>query len=305
MAKILFTLVFSCCFFLFSNAQEISFNLYFDIDVYTLNADQQRLLSSKIELLDRQKNYEIELEGSADYLGEKEANQVLSENRAESIIEFITAKYAGRFFRIRYSGIGEQTKDESYKEGIRGIQEHRRTRVIIKEKYTPPPTATKVEPASEPPPKPKIAEVVPATPKEKSKEAFIKKINTLAIGDKLVLQNLQFIPGRHILRDSSIPTIKLLLEILQQNEALEIEIHGHVCCGDGIGGRDGFDLDTQGYNLSKMRAKNVHDYLVKNGIDKKRLSHRGFAFDQPLHYPERSLEDKDANRRVEIKIIKN
>jgi len=43
--------------------------------------------------------------------------------------------------------------------------------------------------------------------------------------------------------------------------------------------------------------------LVKNGIESNRLSYRGFARTRPLADPELTEEDRQKNRRVEIRVV--
>jgi outer membrane protein OmpA-like peptidoglycan-associated protein len=95
-----------------------------------------------------------------------------------------------------------------------------------------------------------------------------------------------------------------LLDVMEKNPNLEISIEGHICCRAGWE-LDGMDEDLGTNNLSEMRAKTVYDYLIKNGIAAIRLSYKGFGPLYPLYaYPEKTEEEKTANRRVEIKIIK-
>jgi outer membrane protein OmpA-like peptidoglycan-associated protein len=47
----------------------------------------------------------------------------------------------------------------------------------------------------------------------------------------------------------------------------------------------------------------VYDFLVAGGIDKSRMSYRGFAGRFPLVSPEQTEADRTMNRRVEVKII--
>lgn len=49
--------------------------------------------------------------------------------------------------------------------------------------------------------------------------------------------------------------------------------------------------------LSQSRARSVVDYLAGKGVDRSRLTARGYGFDRPL--PGRSASDP-ANRRVEV-----
>ena len=88
----------------------------------------------------------------------------------------------------------------------------------------------------------------------------------------------------------SIPVLKDLLKLMNDNPGLEVEIGGHVCCGPSM-------------ELSVLRAKRVYDYLVENGIAKKRLTYKGYSFDKPIA-KEDTEEGKMLNRRVEITVLK-
>ena len=86
-----------------------------------------------------------------------------------------------------------------------------------------------------------------------------------------------------------------LLVIMRNRPKLKIDIQGHICC-----------QEQEVANISEKRAKAVYDFLVRNGIDKSRLSYQGFQSSRPVYpLPEKNDEERDANRRVEIEIIEN
>ncbi|NBB88255.1 MAG: OmpA family protein [Bacteroidetes bacterium] len=126
-------------------------------------------------------------------------------------------------------------------------------------------------------------------------------LDSLQKGEKLILDQLQFKPGRSVLVKSSVPKVKKLLQILRDHPSLIIELQGHVCCAPK--GRDGIDLDTKEENLSARRAEFIYEYLARNGIDSSRMTHKGFARRQPLYPLERNEKERRMNRRVEIKIV--
>ncbi len=70
---------------------------------------------------------------------------------------------------------------------------------------------------------------------------------------------------------------------------LDIEIHGHVCCGDDM-------------PLSIARAKAVYDYLAENEVDASRISYKGFSNNKPL-VQEVDEATEQRNRRVEIMVL--
>lgn len=132
-------------------------------------------------------------------------------------------------------------------------------------------------------------------------EASLNTLSQLNVGESLVLEGLNFQPGKHRILNEAKPVLKKLLLIMQENPTLKIEIQGHVCCGKK-GGEDGVDEETGKYNLSWTRAQFVYDYLIEHGIDASRLSYKGYAMSMPLVYPEKTIQDQIKNRRVEVLI---
>jgi outer membrane protein OmpA-like peptidoglycan-associated protein len=110
---------------------------------------------------------------------------------------------------------------------------------------------------------------------------------------RIILKSLIFQGGSERLLPSSMPVLNELLAIMKENPTLEIEIQGHICCE--------FEPDGQQEKLSVQRSKIVYLYLVKNGIESKRLSYHGFGHQFPITL-ERNEEERIQNRRVEIKI---
>ncbi|UOK42343.1 MULTISPECIES: OmpA family protein [Flavobacterium] len=127
-------------------------------------------------------------------------------------------------------------------------------------------------------------------------EKLSSKITQMRVGDKLRLKNLNFYNRSGVVLPRSEPVLAELLEIMKQNPKLKIEIQGHICCQP--------EGDVE--DISTLRCKTVYNYLIENGIEKNRLSYKGFGSTRPLYpIPERNEFEKDENRRVEIQIIEN
>lgn len=123
-----------------------------------------------------------------------------------------------------------------------------------------------------------------------------ERIGQLKVGDKLRLRNLNFYNRSGRVVPKSLPVLEELFEILHENPKLKIEIQGHICC------QPQGDLE----DIATLRCKTVYEYLLKKGIDKKRLSYKGFGSTMPLYpIPENSEFERDENRRVEIMIVEN
>lgn len=140
-------------------------------------------------------------------------------------------------------------------------------------------------------------------PKDTVIEFSKEVVDTAKKGQTLRLRNINFYGGSHQFLPEAKPALDELLEAMKLYPSLEIEIQGHICCLHGTG-TDGVDYDSGDRNLSINRARAVYEFLVENGIDKKRMTYKGFAATVPLVYPEYSEADRTQNRRVEIKIVK-
>ena len=118
----------------------------------------------------------------------------------------------------------------------------------------------------------------------------MKKIE---VGNKIVLNNIFFDFGKASLRPESTAELDRLVKMLNDMSSLKIEISGHT---DNVG--------NAAFNktLSENRAKAVVDYLVKKGINQKRLTFVGYGFDQPIA-PNDTEEGRQKNRRTEFKVV--
>ena len=115
-------------------------------------------------------------------------------------------------------------------------------------------------------------------------------------GDLIKLRALNFYNNSDVIVPKSQPVLKELLDIMKSNLKLKIEIQGHICC----------KLPNQEDTISEARAKAVYDYLIKNKIDKGRMTYKGYGVSKPIYkIPEKNDFEADENRRVEILIIEN
>lgn len=112
-------------------------------------------------------------------------------------------------------------------------------------------------------------------------------------GATAVLNNIFFDFDKFELKEKSITELNKVIRFLNDNPSIHVEIGGHT---DSDG--------SASYNkqLSLKRAQSVVSYLVEKGINKARLSERGYGADHPLRSND-SDENKQANRRIEFKII--
>lgn len=119
-------------------------------------------------------------------------------------------------------------------------------------------------------------------------------LEPIDLNKKFTLKNLFFKTDSYNINPISYVELDRLVKFLQINPEVNIEISGHT---DNVG--------SYQYNmkLSENRAKAVADYLESKGINKKRLSYKGYGFTKPI--AENTNENgRKMNRRTEIIIIK-
>ena len=115
----------------------------------------------------------------------------------------------------------------------------------------------------------------------------------LVVGEKVVLNNIFFDTDKYDLEPDSKAELDKLVEFLRKNPGMKIEISGHT---DNVGS------DTHNQELSQNRAHSVYNYLISNGIDKERLTFRGYGKSMAIDTND-NPEGRAHNRRTEFKVL--
>jgi outer membrane protein OmpA-like peptidoglycan-associated protein len=122
------------------------------------------------------------------------------------------------------------------------------------------------------------------------KDIYLQPIET---GGVVVLKNIFFDFDKFDLKPESQVELNRLVGLLNQNKSMKIEIGGHT---DNKGSAE--------YNqkLSENRARSVYEFLIAKGIDKTRLSYKGYGLTHPIDTNDTD-EGRANNRRTEFKVI--
>ena len=120
-------------------------------------------------------------------------------------------------------------------------------------------------------------------------------VSRIESGHSISIEDIEFIPGTSEITESSIPKLKRLRDFLLLNSELNIEIQGHV---DARG-----DNSHAGQKISEARAKRVKIYLIENGINKDRLTTKGYGNTMPIFPDPKFSYEEQSNRRVEILVL--
>jgi outer membrane protein OmpA-like peptidoglycan-associated protein len=112
----------------------------------------------------------------------------------------------------------------------------------------------------------------------------------LAGEGKIITHGIQFDTASDVIKPESGPTLRMILALLNEDPALGFSIEGHT---DDQGG------PKINGPLSERRAAAVKTWLVKQGIEEKRLTTRGLGQSKPID-DNATAEGRANNRRVEF-----
>ena len=115
--------------------------------------------------------------------------------------------------------------------------------------------------------------------------------DSLAPGESLFEFDMKYVGSESRVDPNYRYILDYLVEFVEDNDSVQVHVRGHVCCGPS-------------YRLSKKRARKTYRYLIRAGIDKTRLTYKGYSDERPLRWPEDTDEDEIANRRVDFVIRK-
>jgi outer membrane protein OmpA-like peptidoglycan-associated protein len=138
------------------------------------------------------------------------------------------------------------------------------------------------------------SEVIKAKEESIGKKSQVKtQVRDIVVGGAYKLNNINYATNSADLTKESLKILDEFIEFLNDNSTIKIAIHGHT---DDVG-KDDFNLA-----LSTDRAFSVLAYLQEKGIEKERLTFKGFGKTKPL-VPNTSEENRAINRRTEFVIM--
>jgi outer membrane protein OmpA-like peptidoglycan-associated protein/tetratricopeptide (TPR) repeat protein len=121
------------------------------------------------------------------------------------------------------------------------------------------------------------------------------QLKNIKIGSKIALRNIFFDTGKSTLTSASNTELDRLVKLMKDVPSLKIELSGHT---DNTGSASG------NQSLSQARADAVVAYLANNGIDKSRLTSKGYGSAKPIATND-TADGRQQNRRTEFEIIAN
>jgi len=293
--KPLFTYIFLLFNICFINAQE-QFSVYFDSNKYELSVSENKEIQTWIKQNTTSKI--LAINGYTDEDGSVQYNDSLAFKRVDNVYRIIKDKVKIREdFKTRSFGENfQQSKNKSENRKvtifyIKAADIPREAEILgLKSKK-----AVKVKKPIVFPDKVVIDNLNGTKSEYKLDVKFMEELCYAEPGTKLKLNNLNFVANTFAVTSESRGKLYELLLVMQERTDMVISIHGHLCC-----------VSVDRKDLSTQRAKAVKQFLEINGIEKTRMSFKGFGSSMPLYpIPEANEEEKASNRRVEIEVVQN
>ena len=274
-----------------------TFSVYFDSAKHDLTAQESKRLLDWIN--QNSKSKILSMEGFTDEVGSANYNDTLSLKRVASIYNQIQNKVAIRD-DFRTNGFGEsQQISDNKAENRRVTVYYIEAKDLAREDEILGIKKEEIAPKSKP--KKQFPEAIVIQNPNGTESTFelnvefMQQVDAAKPGEKLKLENLNFQLNTFAIVNESRGKLYELLIVMQQNPELSIDIQGHLCC-----------MPTDRTNLSTQRAKAISQFLRMNGIENSRVTYQGFGSSKPIYpLPEKNEEERAANRRVEIEIVKN
>ncbi len=115
------------------------------------------------------------------------------------------------------------------------------------------------------------------------------------VGQVFTFRNIYLDFNKATLRKESYPVLDSIYQFLAENPTIVVEVAGHA------DERGGYEYNIR---LTQARANAVVDYLVRKGIDPRRLIGKGYGWTQPVIKGAKTEREHQMNRRVEFRIIR-
>ena len=250
------------------------------MDVYfDFNADVPNQKAIKqLEDFYANKNIEvIKIEGFCDSIDTKNYNKELAERRVKNILDLLKKNNVA---------IAENISLISYGKDFELSENQSENRKVIVTYYD---TERDFFPESDIPKSELLKRI------KEEKKALSAKFQKAKTGDFIRINNIHFTFNSEKIVPESYAILEELYMIMVVNPKMVIKINGNICCNP----------NTSVTKLSYRRALKIFNFLKDRGININRLAYHGFGSGNPIYpIPEQNEEERIANRRVEILIVK-
>ncbi|MFD2513916.1 OmpA family protein [Pontibacter locisalis] len=120
-------------------------------------------------------------------------------------------------------------------------------------------------------------------------------LNEIVKEKPIVLENIFYDFDKADIRPDAALELDKLVQVLQDNPGISIELSSHT----DVRGSDAYNLD-----LSQRRAESAVEYIISKGIDRSRITAKGYGENQLVVKNATTEEEHQRNRRTEFKVVR-
>jgi outer membrane protein OmpA-like peptidoglycan-associated protein/tetratricopeptide (TPR) repeat protein len=125
-------------------------------------------------------------------------------------------------------------------------------------------------------------------------------MDKIVLNKAIKIDNIYFDTGKWTIRTDAAKELNKVIQLLKDNPTIIIELSSHT---------DSRGTSESNLSLSDSRAKASAQYIIENGIEKSRVSGKGYGESMPINKCSDGVNCSDAeyqvNRRTEFKVIGN
>ncbi|MHC2991117.1 hypothetical protein OB13_05790 [Pontibacter sp. HJ8] len=120
-------------------------------------------------------------------------------------------------------------------------------------------------------------------------------LNEIVKEKAIVLENIFYDFDKADIRPDAAEELDKLVEILVDNPRISIELSSHT---------DSRGVDIYNQDLSQRRAQSAVNYIISKGIDRARITAKGYGESRPVVRNAKTEEQHQRNRRTEFKVVR-
>lgn len=144
-------------------------------------------------------------------------------------------------------------------------------------------------------------QIPPLNPDSREDQSAILKARTNAeiylmkiTKEEIKLENIYYAYDSYELTEESKTELMKLVKLLKETPNVKVQLNSHT---------DERGRDEYNYWLSEKRAESVMNFLIENGIERERMTHKGWGETKPVFKNAKTEEQHAANRRTTFNVI--
>ncbi|WP_161889688.1 OmpA family protein [Pontibacter russatus] len=120
-------------------------------------------------------------------------------------------------------------------------------------------------------------------------------LNEIVKEKAIVLENIFYDFDKADIRPDAALELDKLVQVLEDNPGISIELSSHT---------DARGSDVYNEDLSQRRAESAVEYIISKGIDRSRITAKGYGESRPVVRNADTEEEHQRNRRTEFKVVR-